>query len=170
MWPKTIFSSKYQYKLIIVKQTGIKWGQGQISTTWKEIGLINTKLSKLTNEKCKADRRIHMEVLWVEGSTQSLLYITNAYWQNLKTSVLLDSVIVHSNWICWASKERRNEKLKGQLEKGRLPLLIGHVHHSAWFPTLDVILRVKQKTKKRNYKTSIFETWKILAGLGFDKH
>ena len=71
-----------------------------------------------------ADRRIHMEVLWVEGSTQSLLYITNAYWQDLKTSVLLDAVVVNFNWMCWASKERRNEKLNGQLEKGRLPLLM----------------------------------------------
>ena len=72
-----------------------------------------------------ADRIIHMEALWVEGSTQSLLYsITNAYWQDLKTSVLLDAVLVNFNWMCWAGKERRNEKLKGQLEKGRLPLLM----------------------------------------------
>ena len=37
-------------------------------------------------------------------------------------------------------KECRQGKLKGQLEKGRLPLLMS-LHHSAWFPTLDVILR-----------------------------
>ena len=84
-------------------------------------------------------------------STQRLLYIMNAYWQNLKTSALGDAVLVNFNWMCWASKERRNEKLKGQLEKGRLP----HVHRSVRFPTLDVILR-ERKPKKRNYKTSIF--------------
>ena len=85
-------------------------------------------------------------------STQSLLYIMTAYWQNLKTFALGDAVLVNFNWMCWASKERRNEKLKGQLEKGRLP----HVHRSVWFPTLDVILR-ERKPKKRNYQTSIFE-------------
>ena len=63
----------------------------------------------------------------------------------------------------WASKERRNEKLKCQLEKGRLP----HVHRSAWFPTLDVILRGRKlKITKHQY----LKTWKILAGLGFDKY
>ena len=99
------------------------------------------------------DRRIHMEVLWVEGSTQSLLYITNAYWQNLKTSVLLDSVLVNFNWMCWGSKERRNEKLKGQLEKGRLPLLMSR-------SSLCLIPNTRchfARKKKPNYKTSIFE-------------
>ena len=85
-------------------------------------------------------------------SKQSLLYIMNAYWQNLKTSALRDAVLVNFNWICWASKERRDEKLNSQLDKGRLP----QVHSSAWFPTLDVILR-ERKPKKRHYKTSIFE-------------
>ena len=32
-------------------------------------------------------------------STQSLLYIINAYWQNLKTSVLPDAVLVNFNWM-----------------------------------------------------------------------
>ena len=45
--------------------------------------------------------------------------------------------IFQLNALC---KERRQGKLKGQLEKGRLPLLMS-LHHSAWFPTLDVILR-----------------------------
>ena len=43
-----------------------------------------------------------MEILWVKGSTNintSLLYITNACWQNLKTSVLPDAVLVSFHWI-----------------------------------------------------------------------
>ena len=56
------------------------------------------------------------------------------------------------NWMYWASKGRRNEKLKGQLEKKRFP----HVHRFAWLPTLNVILR-ERNPKKLNYKTSIFE-------------
>ena len=59
-------------------------------------------------------------------NTKLTIYI-NAYWQDLKTSTLLDAVLVNFNWMCWASwasKERRNGKLKGQLEKGRLPLLM----------------------------------------------
>ena len=69
--------------------------------------------------------------------------------------------------MCRASKhlgkERQNEKLKGQLEKGRLP----HVHCSAWFPTLNVILR-ERKPKTAITKHQYLKTWKILTGLGFD--
>ena len=114
-----------------------------------------------------ADRRIYMKVLWVEGLTQSLLYITNAYWQNLKTSVLLDSVLVNFNWMSWASKERRNEKwVKGQLEKGRLPLLMSRTSLCLVPNTRCHFARKKNAITKHQY----LKTWKILAGLGFDKH
>ena len=109
-----------------------------------------------------AYRRIHMEVLWVEGSTQSLLYITNAYWQNLKTPVLLDSVLVNFNWMCWASKERRNEKLKDQLENGRLTLLMSRTSLCLVPNTRCHFAR--KKKKKRNYKTSIFENLEDSCG------
>ncbi len=67
------------------------------------------------------------------------------------------------NWMCWASKERRNEKLKGQLEKDRLPLLMSRTSLSAWFPTPDVILR-ERKPNKSNYKTLIFENLEDSCG------
>ena len=96
-------------------------------------------------------------------STQSLLYIINAYWQNLKTSVLPDAVLVNFNWMCRASKERRKEKLKGQLEKGRLPLLMSRTS-LCLFPNTRCHF-VRKKTKNN----SIFENLEdsILAGLGF---
>ena len=110
-----------------------------------------------------ADRRIHMEVLWVEGSTQSLLCIANAYWQKLKTSVLLDSVLVNFNWMCWASKERRNEKLKGQLEKGRLPLLMSRTSLCLVPNTQCHFARIKtKKTQLRNI--NIWKPGRFLRG------
>ena len=89
-------------------------------------------------------------------STQSLLYIINAYWQNLKTSVLPDAVLVNFNWMCWASKERRKEKLKGQLEKGRLPLLMSRTS-LCLFPNTRCHF-VRKKTKKTQLRN--INIWK----------
>ena len=110
-----------------------------------------------------ADKRIHMEVLWVEGSTQSLLYITIAYWQNLKTSVTTSGFrsreIFQLNALC---KERRHGLLKGQLEKGRLPLLMSRT--SLYLVPNTRCHSARIKTKKRYYKTSIFENLEDSCG------
>ena len=116
---------------IIVKRTGIKWKQGQISTTWEGDCFIEHQIIKTHNMRnvWQTEKLIWKSCEWKSQliSTQSLLYIINAYWQDLKTSMLLDAVLVNFNlmcWASWASKQGRNEKLKGQLEKGRLPLLM----------------------------------------------
>ena len=92
-------------------------------------------------------------------SAQSLLYIMYAYWQNLKTSVLPDAVLVNFDWMSWASKERRKEKLKGQLEKGILPLFC---HALCLFPnTLCHFVRQKTKNTQWITKHQYLKTWKI---------
>ena len=159
VWPIYIFCSRYHYN--IVKRTGVKWEQGQISTACKGHYFFNTKLSKLTKWEMygKQKNSCGNLVSQLKGqliSAQSLLYIMYAYWQNLNTSVLPDAVLVNFDWMNWASKERRKEKLKGQLEKGMLPLFC-HVHRSACFPTLDVILWDGKQKHAVNNKTSIFE-------------
>ena len=84
------FSSQYQY--IIVKRTGIKWEQGQISTICVEYCLIQHQIikpSKIRNV-WQTGQFIWKSVEWKGQliSTQSLPYIINTYWQNLRTSVL----------------------------------------------------------------------------------
>ena len=161
VWPKNIFSSKYQY--VIVKQTGIKWGQGQI--TWKETGLINTKLSKLTKWEMYGRQKNSYGSL-VSGRVNTKLTIYHkcilTEFEDICTSGFRSREIVQLNDLC---KERRHGKLKRQLEKGRLPLLMSRTSLCLVPNTRCHFAR--KKTKKRNYKTS---TWKILADLGFDKH
>ena len=65
-----------------------------------------------------------------------------------------------------ASKERRNEKLKGQLEKSRLPLLMSRTSLCLVPNTRCHFARKKNAITKHQ----CLKTWKILAGLGFDKH
>ena len=104
-------------------------------------------------------------------STQSLLYIINAYWQNLKTYVLSDAFLVNFNWMRWASKECRKEKLKGRLEKGKAPsVTVTYIALLVWpcVPTLDV--RKKSKKKNAITKHQYLKTWKIRFLQGFDKH
>ena len=93
----------------------------------------------------------------VSGRVNTKLTI---YWQNLKTSVLLYSVLVNFNWMCWASKERRNEKLKGQLEKGRLPLLMSRTSLCLVANTPCHFARVK--TKKPQLQN--INIWKPVHG------
>ena len=92
-------------------------------------------------------------------SAQGLLYIINAYWQNLKTSVLPDAVLVNFDWMCWASKELRKEKLKGQLEKGRLPQSVLSRTSLYLFPNTwcHFVCETENQKHAVNYKTSIFE-------------
>ena len=71
MWPISTFTSQYQY--IIAKRTGIKREQGQISTTCKGDYYQNKQ-----NEKCMADRRIHIEILWVNEQTYINKKLTSA--------------------------------------------------------------------------------------------
>ena len=63
---------------------------------------------------------------------------------------------------CWASKERRNEKLKGQLEKVRLPLSMART--SLYLVPNTRCHFARKKTKKRSYKTSIFENLEDTCG------
>ena len=95
-------------------------------------------------------------------SAQSLLYIICAYWQ------FEDICASGLDWTSWASKERRKEKLKGQLEKG-MPPLFCHVHRSACFPTLDVILwDGRPKTRSELQNSNIWKPGRFdLVGLGF---
>ena len=88
--------------------------------------LISTQLSKLTKWEMYGRQKNSYGSL-VSGRVNTKLTI---YYKCILTefedirSVLLDSVLVNFNWMCRASKDRRNEKLKGQLEKGRFPLLM----------------------------------------------
>ena len=83
------FSSQYQY--IIVKWTGIKWEQGQISTTCVEYCLIQHQIIKPNKIRnvWQTGQFIWKSVEWKGQliSTQSLPYIINAHWQNLRTTV-----------------------------------------------------------------------------------
>ena len=72
--------------------------------------------------------------------------------------MLLDSVLVNFNWMCWASKERRNEKLKGQLEKGRLPLLMSRTS-LCLVPNTRCHFARKKKTKKTQLHVQSIIIW-----------
>ena len=88
----------------------------------------------------------------------------NAYWQNLKASAIRDAVLLNFNWMCWASKERPPSKRKVEgsaWETGRLP----HVHRSAWFSTLDVILQERKPKKKHSItKHQYLKMWEGSCG------
>ena len=66
--------------------------------------------------------KIHMEVLWLKGRHKAYYILqmhTDRIWRHL-------GFWMPFSWISTecVERERRNEKLKGQLEKGRLPLLM----------------------------------------------
>ena len=160
MCNQKIFSPENINVLLSTKQTGIKWEQGQISTTWKEIGLINTKLSKLTKwEMYGRQKNSYGSLVSGRVNTKLTIYYKCIQTVNLKTSMLLDSVLVNFN------KERRNENWKVSLRKAgslRYITLPGSQHSMSFCENKNQ----KNAITKHQY----LKTWKILAGLGFDKH
>ena len=127
---------------IIVKRTGVKWKQGQISTTCEGDCFIEHQIIKTNKMRnvWQTEKFIWKSCEWKGQliSTQSLLYIINAYWQNLKTSVLPDAVLVNFNWMSKKTSWKVSLRKAGPLTYIR----------SAWFLTLDVILWERQPRKE----------------------
>ena len=87
-------------------------------------------------------------------------------FEDICTSGFRSREIFQLNALC---KERRQGKLKGQLEKGRLPLLMSRTSLCLVPNTRCNFARIKTK-KTQLKKHQYLKTWKILAGLEFDKH
>ena len=91
-------------------------------------------------------------------STQSLLYIMNAYWQNLKTSVLCFRMPF--SWISTECNEQVNNvetnSWKISLRKG------GSLLYIALSGSQHPMSFCEKKTKKPNYNASIFQIFENL--------
>ena len=122
--------------------------------------LINTKLSKLTNWEMYGRKKNSYRSL-VSGRVNTKLTIYHkcilTEFEDICTSGFRSREIFQLNALC---KERRQGKLKGQLEKGRLPLLMSST-------SLCLVPNTRchfARKKKRNYKTSIFENLEDSCG------
>ena len=80
-------------------------------------------------------------------------------FEDICTSGFRSREIFQLNALC---KERRHGLLKGQLEKGRLPLLMSRT--SLYLVPNTRCHSARIKTKKRYYKTSIFENLEDSCG------
>ena len=157
-----IFCSQYHYN--IVKWTGIKWEQGQITACKGHF--FNTKLSKL-NEKCMVNRRIFIwkSCEWIKGSPNISTKLTIYYvcrlteFEDICASGCCSREFpLNFDWMsnvekkCW----------KVSLRKAGFLCFVTGVHRSACFQTLDVILWDRRPKHAVNFKTSIYmKTWKI---------
>ena len=175
-----IFCSQYHYN--IVKWTGIKWEQGQITACKGHF--FNTKLWKL-NEKCMVNRRIFIwkSCEWIKGSPNISTKLTIYYvcrlteFEDICASGCCSREFpLNFDWMSWEGKERRKRNVERSAWERQASSVLSRRTSLCLFPnTWCHFVRQKTKTRSELQNINIYEKPERfdLVGLGFagfDKH